>query len=177
MNMDRILETERLILREYTEDDFDDLFEILADEETMQHYPHPFDEETVRNWIRRNMERYSIFGFGLWAVVEKRTGKLIGDCGLTIQNIGGVMKPEIGYHINKKYWRQGFGTEAARACKDWTFENTPFRIVYSYMKYTNIGSYSVALANGMHLIEEYEDAVNTFTKVYGITREEWGETK
>lgn len=175
--MAQILETERLILREYTEDDFDDLYEFLSDAETMQHYPHPFDETAVHNWIRRNLDRYEIFGFGLWAVVNKETGKVIGDCGLTIQNIGGVMKPEIGYHINKKYWRQGFAKEAARACKDWTFENTPFRIVYSYMKYTNVGSYSVALANGMHFIEEIEDAVNTITKVYGITREEWRQTR
>lgn len=45
------------------------------------------------------------------------------------------------------------------------------------MKYTNVGSYSVALANGMHFIEEIEDAVNTITKVYGITREEWRQTR
>ena len=41
------------------------------------------------------------------------------------------------------------------------------------MKYTNIGSYSTAMANGMRLLEEFEDDVNTITKVYGITREEW----
>lgn len=44
-----ILETDRLILREYVEEDFDALFEILSDTETMQHYPAPFDEDRTRN--------------------------------------------------------------------------------------------------------------------------------
>ncbi len=48
-----------------------------------------------------------------------------------------------------------------------------FNMLFSYMKYTNIGSYSTAMANGMRLLEEFEDDVNTITKVYGITREEW----
>ena len=59
-----IIITERLILREMTEDDFDALYRILADPEVMQHYPDTFDEVGVRNWIARNMERYRIFGFG-----------------------------------------------------------------------------------------------------------------
>lgn len=55
----------------------------------MEHYPYTFDENRVRNWITKNIERYSIFGFGLWAVVLKETDELIGDCGLTMQNIKG----------------------------------------------------------------------------------------
>lgn len=46
-------------------------------------------------------------------------GKLIGDCGITIQNIDGELLPEIGYHIHKDFWRQGFATEAATAVRDW----------------------------------------------------------
>lgn len=167
------METDRLILREYTLQDFDALYEIMSDSETMQHYPHAFNENEVREWIERNMERYSIFGFGLWAVVLKETGKFIGDCGLTMQIIDGKIKPEIGYHINKQYWRRGYGSEAARKCRDWAFENTPFQIIYSYMKYTNIGSYSTAIANGMSQVDEFEDDVNEITKVYAITRKEW----
>lgn len=167
------LETERLILREFTPDDFDALFEILSDGETMQHYPRPFDEAKVRWWIEWNMENYRIYGFGLWAVVLRETGRLIGDCGITMQNIGRKIKPEIGYHIHKNHWRNGYASEAARKCRDWVFENTPFNMIFSYMKYTNVGSYSTAVANGMRLVEEFEDDVNTITRVYGITRKEW----
>ncbi|MDO5516254.1 MAG: GNAT family N-acetyltransferase [Clostridium sp.] len=171
------LETDRLILRELTMDDFDDLYEILSDKETMEHYPNPFDKDKVRNWISWNIENYKVFGFGLFAVVLKENNKMIGDCGITMQNIHGKIKPEIGYHINKKYQRKGYATEAATRCKDFIFESTPFNTIYTYMKYTNIGSYSAAVKNGMKLIEEFEDPVNTITKVYAITREEWECTK
>ena len=113
-----VLETDRLTLREYVTEDFDALFEIVSDIETMQHYPAPFDEDKTRSWIQWNLDNYKKCGFGLWAVVLKETGEFIGDCGITIQDIDGEMLPEIGYHIHKKYWRKGFAKEAARAVRD-----------------------------------------------------------
>lgn len=127
----------------------------------------------VRNWIIKNINRYENFGFGLWAVVLKETGEMIGDCGITMQIIKNEIKPEIGYHIRKDCQRKGYASEAARACRDWAFTNTPFKTMYSYMKYTNIGSYSTAIANGMHQVDEFEDEINKITKVYAITKEEW----
>ena len=167
------IETERLGLREYTPDDFDALYEIMSDPETMQHYPAPFTEERTRRWITWNLENYKTYGFGLWAVVLKETGEFIGDCGVTIQNIDGEMLPEIGYHIHKKHWRKGYAKEAARAVRDWVFRNTDYDTVYSYMKYTNIGSYSTAMANGMKKVKEYPDPKNTISYAYAITRSEW----
>ena len=168
-----VIETKRLILRELTADDFGSLYRILADPDIMQYYPHPFDEAQVRNWITRNQERYRIFGFGLWAVCLKETGNLIGDCGLTMQLIGGQIKPEIGYHIHTHHQRKGYGTEAAIAVRDWTFRNTPFNMVYSYMKYTNTPSARTARAYGCKLVDEFVDEVNEITKVFAISREEW----
>jgi len=167
------LETKRLILREMAEDGFDSLYTILSDEDTMKHYPAPFDEKRVRRWIASNQERYRTFGFGLWTVVLKETGEVIGDCGITMQNIHGVIKPEIGYHIGRGWQRQGFASEAAAACLAYIFVKTPFEAVYSYMKYTNAASYAVAVKNGMQFVEEYDDPVNVRTRVYAITREEW----
>ena len=145
-----MIETERLLLREYTPDDFDALYEIVSDPETMAHYPAPFDEARTRRWIDWNLENYAQYGFGLWAVVLKETGEFIGDCGITIQNIDGEMLPEIGYHIHKKYWRQGFAKEAARAVRDWAFLNTKYHVLYSYMKYTNEGSWRTASHGQRH---------------------------
>ena len=56
-----MIETERLILREMTMDDYDALYKVLADSDMMQHYPYTFDEERVRGWITKNMERYETF--------------------------------------------------------------------------------------------------------------------
>ena len=172
-----MIETQRLILRELTEDDFEALNKVLGDPETMQHYPYTFDGERVRGWISRNTERYRILGFGLWAVCLKDTGELIGDCGLTMQDIGGIIRPEIGYHIRRDCQRRGYAAEAAAAVRDWTFENTPFCTVYSYMKHTNLPSARTAQAYGCSLIAEYSDPQNGLTSVFALTREEWQRIK
>ncbi len=168
-----VIETERLILREMNDNDFDALYRVLADSDIMKHYPYTFDEARVRGWIERNKERYQIFGFGLWAVCLKTTGEMIGDCGLTMQNIGGVIKPEIGYHIRADKQRQGYAKESAEAVRDWAFEHTPFNQIYSYMKYTNIPSAMTAVSWGCRQVDEYADDDNEFTKVYMITKAEW----
>lgn len=167
------METERLVLRDLCEGDFEALHAILSDEEIMRHYPHPFCEEETRNWIKRNRNRYEKDGFGLWAVELKETGQMIGDCGITMQNIHGKWEPEIGYHITRSMQKQGYATEGAAACMKYAFEQLHFPRVYSYMKYTNSASARVAQKNGMHFVEEYADPVNTFTRVYAIDREEW----
>ena len=167
------LETKRLFLREMTDDDFEALYRILADMEIMRHYPHAFDETGVRGWINRNIERHRIFGFGLWAVCLKETGEVIGDCGLTMQMIGDQIKPEIGYHIRRDQQRKGYAKEAAIAVRDWTFRNTTFNRIYSYMKYTNEPSAKTAMSYGCKFVDEFADETNEITKVYAISREEW----
>ena len=142
------IETERLVLREMTPDDYDALYAVLADSDIMEHYPYTFDETRVHNWIARNMKRYEQDGFGLWAVVLKETGEMIGDCGITMQNIHGTMLPEIGYHIRKDKQRKGYASEAAAACIRYAFEHYDFPAVYSYMKYTNIPSQRTAMKMG-----------------------------
>jgi len=170
--MKMILETERLFLREMTMGDFDALYAVLSDPEIMQHYPYSFDEERVRSWIERNMDRYKNDGFGLWAVCLKDTGEMIGDCGLTLQNIEGQMLPEIGYHIRKDQQRKGYAKEAAAAVRDWAFGNTEYPALYSYCKYTNVGSFKTAESIGMHFEKEYEDEANKITHVSVIRRED-----
>ncbi len=168
-----ILETERLILRELTYEDFDALYAILGDSDIMEHYPYTFDENRVRGWIERNIQRYKTDGFGLWAVILKETGEMIGDCGITMQNINGTMLPEAGYHIRKDHQRNGYASEAAAACIGYAFETYNFPAVYSYMKYTNIPSQRTAVKNGMKFIVEYADPDNTYTRVYAVSRDEW----
>lgn len=168
-----IIETERLFLREMTENDLDALYKVLSDRNIMQHYPYAFDESKVRNWIQRNIERYRIFGFGLWAVCLKETGETIGDCGLTMQLINGQIKPEIGYHIRADQQRKGYAKEAAIAVRDWTFRNTPFNMIYSYMKYTNEPSAHTAMSYGCKQVDEFADEINGITKVFAISRSEW----
>ncbi len=167
------IETKRLYLRELVSEDFSALYDVLSDSDIMQHYPYTFDEKRVSNWIAKNIERYQIFGFGLWAVVLKETNEMIGDCGITMQNINGSIKPEIGYHINRNFQRKGYAKEVAQKCRDWAFENTTFNVLYSYMKEKNIASCATAISNKMRKVDEFVDDENEITVVYAITREEW----
>lgn len=168
-----MIETKRLFLREMTPEDFDALYKVLADSDIMRHYPYIFDENRVRGWIDKNIERYRVFGFGLWAVCLRDNGEMIGDCGLTMQVINGQIKPEIGYHIRKDMQRNGCAKEAAAAVRDWTFNNTPFNMIYSYMKRDNVPSYKTAVSYGCSPIEEYTDGENEITAVLALSRDEW----
>lgn len=169
-----VIETKRLLLREMTDDDFHALYKVLSNSGTMQqHYPYLFDEDRVKGWIERNIQRYRVLSFGLWAVCLKQTGEVIGDCGLTMQLINGEIKPEIGYHIRADKQRQGYAKEAAIAVRDWTFNNTPFNIVYSFMKYTNEASAKTAMSYGCKQVDEFADDINGITKVFAISRDEW----
>jgi len=168
------IETDRLILRELAESDYDDLYRVLTDSDIMRHYPYTFDEKRVRGWIEKNIERYRTFGFGLFAVCIKDTGEMIGDCGLTMQNIDGTIKPEIGYHIRKDMQRKGYAKEAAGAVRDWAFNNTPFGELYSYMKKDNLPSAATAKSIGMKHVKDYIDSENEYASVYQIVK---GKTK
>ena len=170
-----ILETQRLYLREMADDDFDALRRVLGDADIMCHYPYSFDDQRIRGWIARNRERYSIFGFGLWAVCRKDTGEMIGDCGLTMQLVDGRILPEIGYHIRGDQQRQGFAGEAARAVRDWTFEHTPFEVVYSYMKAENIPSVRTAMSYGCTEAGGFRDDEGEITRVFALRRKDWEE--
>ncbi len=144
-----ILETDRLALRRLEESDFDALAAILRDPRAMYAYEHGFSEEEVRQWLDRQLERYAKYGFGLWAVVEKADGGLIGQCGVTMQDCCGREVPEIGYLFRRDKWHHGFAAEAAKACKEYAFTTLGFQEIYSIIRENNLPSQRVALRNGM----------------------------
>ena len=139
-----VLETERLILRELEPDDLDGLFEVLGDPAAMRYYPAPFDRERVAGWIEWARQGYRDHGFGLWAVIRRSDGRLLGDCGPMLQPVEGREIPEIGYHIVPAEQGRGYATEAARACVAWVFANTSFDIVCSLVILDNAPSRAVA---------------------------------
>ena len=165
------LKTERLILREFTMGDIDELYVILSDPKSMKYYPAPFTYEKCRQWIQWNLDNYKKYGFGLWAVTLKEDGKFIGDCGITMQMIDGSLVPEIGFHINKMHTRKGYASEAACVCLDYAFNTLKLPIVYCYQKYTNVPSQKTAEKIGMKHIKQYPNEKNEFTTVYAMMRE------
>lgn len=146
-----VLETERLYLREMTQDDYPALCKIMQDAEVMYAYEHPFDDAEVQAWMEKQFARYKQYGFGLWAVVLKESGEMIGQCGLTMQEVSGQDRQvlEIGYLFQKAFWHCGYAIESAKACKKYAFEVLKAKEVFSIIRDTNIASQKVAQRNGM----------------------------
>ncbi|MDU1889413.1 MAG: GNAT family N-acetyltransferase [Dysgonomonas sp.] len=144
-----ILETERLILRELEQSDFTDTCLLLQDPVVMYAYEGAFNKQEVQEWLDKQLKRYHDDGFGLWGVVEKDSGELIGQCGITYQEYEGKQIPEIGYLLRKEFWHKGYATEAAIACKEYAFKALNFNKIYSIIRDTNTASQRVAQRNGM----------------------------
>ncbi len=144
-----ILETKRLLLRKFTLDDVAALELVIGDPVAMQWYPAPFDRDGVRAWIEKNLTRYRQDGHGLWAMVLRNSGELIGDCGCILQEVEGRQELEVGYHVRRDLWGNGYATEAARACMDYAFARLGAQRVISLIRPENINSRRVAEKNGL----------------------------
>jgi len=159
--MKRILETDRLIIREMTQADYPALAMILQDAQTMYAWEGAFSDEETQEWLDRNLLRYSEDGFGFWAVILKSSGDMIGQCGITWQDVEGERVPEIGYLFNRTYWHNGYATEAATACKEHAFYTLGFKEIFSIVRSTNIAAKDVAIRNGMiirkRIVKHYRD--------------------
>ena len=172
-----ILETDRLLLREMDNNDFESLKKVISDPINMKYYPKPYDDEGVQKWLDWCISSYKEHGFGLWAVIYKETGEMIGDCGVSLQFIDDEWKPEIGYHLRLDYHQKGIGKEMTKAVKDYFFNNFNYDEVYSYMTVDNVPSFKLAEANGMSFLHLYKTRGGEITKIYRITREEWVKAK
>jgi len=144
-----ILETPRLLLRQFTLQDAEALQAVLGDPLAMEFYPEPLDRRGVEDWIRKNLERYQRNGHGLWAMMLKNSNELIGDCGCTIQEVEGKNEIEVGYHVRRDLWGNGYATEAARACADYAFHGLSAKRVISMIRPENLRSIRVAEKNSM----------------------------
>lgn len=152
---ENIPKTQRLYMREMEQDDFNALCKILQDEETMYAYNGAFGDEETQEWLDRQISRYRRYGFGLWALVLKENGEMIGQCGVTMQPWKDKEVIEVGYLLRRDCWHKGFATEAARACKEYAFDILNADEVCSIIRDTNTASQRVAKRNGMKITDEW----------------------
>jgi RimJ/RimL family protein N-acetyltransferase len=120
--MTPILETRRLKLREFSQDDLDDLAAMVADEDQMRFYPRPKTRDEAAAWISGNLGYYREYGFGFWLIESLHTSDFLGYCGIRPLALEGTSEVEIGWHTKKTSWNRGIGTEAATAARDLAFE-------------------------------------------------------
>jgi RimJ/RimL family protein N-acetyltransferase len=130
------------------------------------------DKTQSREWIESQLKRYRENRFGHCALINKSTGKFIGQCGLLTQEIEGVKEIEVGYHILPEYWGRGYATEAAKFFRDFAFENDLTDSLISVIDIRNTGSQNVAQKNGMKNTKQIKCyGLDVF--IYRITKEEW----
>lgn len=147
--MKQIAETPRLTLREMSPDDLNFVAAMLANPEVMRYYPRCYSIEEAKTWIERQMRRYARHGHGLWLTLDKVTGQPVGQVGLLIQRVHGIEEKEIAYLIHRPFWRQGFATEAAMACRDYAFETLGRQQVIALIRPENAASQRVAQKLGL----------------------------
>lgn len=132
-----VLETERLILREHREGDFQPFFEMWADESVVRYITgKAFTEEESWSRYLRNIGSWDALGFGFWAVEEKATRRFIGQIGYVeaYRAIAPPLKgvPEIGWSLTPDTHGKGYALEGARAAVAWGekhFGGKPIRCI------------------------------------------------
>jgi [ribosomal protein S5]-alanine N-acetyltransferase len=125
--LNAILETERLILREWTLADAGVIYEICSDPEVMRYVGDGSNWETFERaelWMRRVTAAYREQGYGRYAVVEKESGRVVGSCGFGRSKGGASV--DFGYVYARAVWGRGYATEAGRACLRYGFEQVGF---------------------------------------------------
>lgn len=130
--------------------DLDDLLGIFSDPKVMQSFGGVlFDRAMMKKWIGRNLDHQDRHGYGLFSVILKSSGELVGDCGLEHMEVDGSPEVEIGYDFRSAYWGQGLATEAAAAVRDYAFQELGLDRVISLIRPDNPASRRVAEKIGM----------------------------
>ena len=150
-----ILETNRLILRQFHIRDGDALEHVFGDPEVMRYGPGVQTQAWVNDWLRDCMENYRQWGFGPWAVVEKTVSVVIGYAGLYhFSDIDGHPEIEVGYRLMRSHWGRGFATEAVKAIRQYAFHVLCLPRLIALIDPQNTASIRVAEKIGMQYEKE-----------------------
>ena len=166
------LETERLTLRSFREEDVRAFFELSQDPAVVRFVGDrrvPTEQEAwraVAGWLGH----WAMRGYGQWAIEERSSGRFIGRAGII--NPVHWPGPEVGYLLGRDYWGRGYATEAASAAMGWGFDQIGFADLLSLIDPDNAASIAVATRLGESLRGE-TDLMGNRVLIYGIGRAEW----
>jgi RimJ/RimL family protein N-acetyltransferase len=167
-----ILETSRLTLRPFRQDDVDLLSALMANQDFMRFSLGVYTREQTIGFLEKLLAWQKADEPSLFAAVLRSNGMLLGYCGFYHQHIDGVDEIEIGYRMHPDYWNQGLATEAARAVRDHAFQDLKVPRVISLIHPENIPSQRVAEKIGMTL-EKQTIYRGFLTNVFSLARDRW----
>ncbi len=167
------LETERVVLRRFTEADADNLFELDSDPDVMRFLSGgpPTPRDMIEHDILPGMLRYYERGdrYGYWAAIEKATGDFLGWFHFRPAEGASPDEAELGYRLRKTAWGKGYGTEVSRALISKGFTEMGVRRVVASTYEDNIASRRVMEKAGMTLVRTYHLTPQEQLELYGIT--------
>jgi len=146
-----MLKTERLLLRPWTEEDFLPFSEMCGDKDVMEFFPALLTKSESDGIANRAKSLIDRRGWGFWAVEVPDQESFIGFVGLHIPNENLPFSPcvEIGWRVAKKYWGQGYATEAAKKSLSYAFTELNLNEVVSFTTIANTRSQKVMKKIGM----------------------------
>jgi RimJ/RimL family protein N-acetyltransferase len=148
------IETSRLVLRPFTEQDVDPTHRILSEEAVLRYFPptDPPSRERVQRMILGLLRHWERRGYGLWAVESRTAGTLMGRCGL--QFLPETEEVEVDFILGELFWGQGFATEAGRASVRYGFEELGVESIAGIVHVENKASQRVLEKLGMEIVEQ-----------------------
>jgi [ribosomal protein S5]-alanine N-acetyltransferase len=166
-------ETGRLLFKPVTMDYFDEWVPLFSGENVatflgLDKTLSPV--ELCQLWFDRVFHRYENDLGGMNALIDKRTNRLIGQCGLLVQTVEEQQRLEIGYSMLPEFWGMGYASEAAIKCKEFAFDNRFTDSLISIVHVDNIGSETVARKNGMLPEKRLEDYKGMPVNIFRIDR-------
>jgi ribosomal-protein-alanine N-acetyltransferase len=163
------IETARLRLRHFNLNDFDHLFRLYSDVEIMR-YLSPRTREQTQASLSKHIQQWQQYNFGMWAVIYKETGAMIGRCGLGF--LENTPEVELGYVFDKSYWKMGLATEASLATLKFGFWEVKLDRIVAIAHPENIASVRVIQKVGM----KYEKNATYYghdVVYYAVSHTEW----
>ncbi len=152
------LQTERLVMRRWTDADREPFAALNGDPDTMRYFPATMNRAASDAFIERIEARFDLQGFGLWAIELAATSQFLGYTGLNAMPDGvpGAGGMEIGWRFDRQFWHQGYATEAARAALGVAFDGAQLPEIWSMTAILNEPSQALMRRIGMTECTRFE---------------------
>jgi RimJ/RimL family protein N-acetyltransferase len=180
------LESARLLLRQWRDEDLPEFAAMCADAQVMRYFPAIMSRLESASLIGRIRGHFAEHGFGLWALQRKDSGQFIGFTGLSVVGFDAPFTPatEIGWRLAREHWGLGYASEAAWTALRCGFDRLPLKEVVAFTTQSNLPSEKVMQAIGMHHdpADDFDhprlDAGHPLRRhvLYRISREQWLQT-
>lgn len=163
-----VLETERLILREISFKDFQELSKILQNPKVMLPWNELFTNQELKHWIADNIRQYKRYRTGYLAVIKKSDLSFIGIIGVVKLHIENAKFYELGYVLKEEYRGKGYATESIKRCINYASQNLDIREIYLCTNISNRRSQRLTNSLGFKFVENYTLNRKYFSK-YKLT--------